>query len=309
MHTSQNTKQFKAGETVIHQGDEGSCAYIIEKGRVEILIEKEKGLVQSIGSRGPGSIVGEMAIIDNEPRTASVKALEDSELLEISRQDFEKKLNNTDPIMQMVMRVILARYRDTHQTRTHFRKPANFATIENQEKHLVEQTNALETIKIGNEFKEALNNKDLSLHYQPIIDIKTSKIIGFEALMRWNHPQKGYISPNIFIPIIEENGFIVEASRWALRESCEALVRIQKKYAPQNKLFMSINFSSLDIVEPSFEKDVQDILKETKLDADQIHIEITERLLMDEPEEAKNTLEACKKIGTSISIDDFRNRL
>jgi EAL domain-containing protein (putative c-di-GMP-specific phosphodiesterase class I) len=207
--------------------------------------------------------------------------------------------------MQMIMQVILTRYRDTLQRAHILGKSVNYNTLEDLEKGFVQQANAVETIKIGQEFKEALRNNELSLHYQPIIDLKSSEIKGFEALMRWEHPQKGPISPNIFIPIAEENGFILEASRWALRESCNALSRIQKQFPKRKNMFMSVNFSSVDIVEPGFKSEVESILTATGLMPDQIHIEITERLLMDEPERAKKTLQACRDIGAHISIDDF----
>lgn len=300
----QNKKFFKAGETIINQGDEGDSAYIIEEGRVEILIEKEKGLVQSLGTRGNGSIIGEMAIVDNEPRTASIKALEDSELLEITCQDFERRLSKADPVMRMIMQVILTRYRDTIKRAHILGNSAGYPAPEELEKGYMEKTNAVETIKTGNEFKEALRNGQVLLHYQPIIEISTSKTIGFEALMRWNHPEKGFISPDIFIPVIEENGFIVEASRWALEEACNTLKKIEK--STNNKdLFVSVNFSSMDIVDPGFKPHLDKVLKETNLSPNQIHLEITERLLMGQPELAKDTLQQCRDTGVSVSIDDF----
>jgi EAL domain-containing protein (putative c-di-GMP-specific phosphodiesterase class I) len=303
--TSSQRKTFKAGDTIIQQGQKGDSAYIIESGRVEILIEKDQGLVQSLGTRGEGSIIGEMAIIDNEPRTASVKALEDSELLEITRQDFERRLKNADPVMQMITMVILTRYRDTIQRAHILGSSKDNTTPEDLEKNYVSQTSALESIKIGNEFKDALKTGQISLHYQPIIDINSAQIIGFEALMRWSHPEKGDISPNVFIPAIEENGFILEASQWALKEACQALKRLQREINTDRDLFMSVNFSSIDITEPGFKSYLHEILDETRLKPEQIHIEITERLLMEEPERSKNTLQACRDMGACISIDDF----
>lgn len=299
-----NKKHYAAGETFINQGDKGGSAFLIESGRVEILIEHEKGLVQSLGTRGPGSLIGEMAIVDDQPRTASVKAIEDSELLEITKNDFERRLNSADPVIQMIMRIILTRYRDTLE-RAHILGRKDNSIPENLEKDYVAQANAIETLKLGNEFKDSLEKGHIELHYQPIIDIQSSNILGFEALMRWNHPEKGFISPNIFIPIIEENGFILHASEWALRESCEALSRIQKQNPDNDNLFMSVNFSSIDIAEPGFSSKLLEITKQTGIRPDQIHVEITERLLMEEPEKAKKALEGCRDLGACISIDDF----
>ena len=176
MSNAPNTKFYPAGETIIQQGQQGDSAYIIEKGRVEILIEKDNGLIQNLGTRGQGSIIGEMAIIDNEPRTASVKTIEDSELLEITREDFNRRIQKADPVMRMIMQVILARYRDTIKRAHILGSDRGIPTPEDLEKEYMEETDVVETLKIGKEFLEALHNDQISLHYQPIIDISSSEI-------------------------------------------------------------------------------------------------------------------------------------
>ena len=211
-----NKKEIKAGDIILKQGDEGSHAFIIESGSVEILIEKENNLIQSIGTRGPGTIIGEMALVDNNPRTATIKAIEDSVLLEITKNDFERRLGNSDPVIQMVTQVILARYRDIITRAQILGTQNNTSTPEELEKGLVEKTNAVANIKLSNELKTALDHNELELHYQPIVDLKTKKISGFEALIRWKHSDKGYISPEVFIPLAEDNGHILDISRWVV---------------------------------------------------------------------------------------------
>lgn len=301
----QSQKVFQAGEIIMAQGERGECAYIIEEGQVEILIEKANGLVQRVATRGKGTVIGEMAIVDDEPRVATVKAIEDCTLLEISREDFNRRLKNSDPVIRMIAQIILTRYRDMLTRAAIFRDPGTFPTPEDLEREHVDQTNAVETIKIANEFKTALETGQLSLHYQPIIDLKTGEVEGFEALMRWMHPEKGPISPGVFIPIAEDSGLIVEASRWALRESCNALKRIGGKAGYDNKFFMSVNFSSTDFAEKNFIEQLYNILSATDVRPDKVHLEITERLLMSQPDNAKETLNMCRKAGLGISIDDF----
>lgn len=123
--------------------------------------------------------------------------------------------------------------------------------------------------------------------------------------MRWQHPEKGFISPGIFIPIIEQSGLIVEASRWALRESCKALKRIESLTGYENDLFMSVNFSSTDFASEDFVESVYNTISESDVDPKMVHLEITERLLMRQPENARDTLLMCRKAGMGISIDDF----
>lgn len=305
MNEDENKKSFKSGEIIMRQGDTGRCAYIIEQGRVEILIEASGGETQYVGSRGPGTMIGEMAILDDSPRTATIKATEDCELLEITQEDFALRLENADPILKMTTQVILTRYRDMLKRSQIIGDPPQINEAETLELNYAQDSNAVETIKITNDFEAALKSNEISLHYQPMIDLQNEKIVGFEALMRWEHPEKGFISPAFFIPIIEDSGLIVKASAWALKESLTALKRIEHQVGYDHDLFMSVNFSSRDFAAPDFVESVYETISITDVAASQVHLEITERLLMGQPDNAKETLSMCQKAGMSISIDDF----
>lgn len=300
-----NKQDIKAGDIIMRQGEIGEKAFIIEEGKVEILVEKGPGLIHRVGTRGPGSLIGEMSIVDDEPRVATIKAMTDCKLLEISRQDFHRRLQNSDPVIQTFMQVILTRFRDTLVRAAILKESEGFPTPEELERGYLEQTNAAEAIRIANDFEKAMNNDELFLVYQPIVDLTTGEPTGFEALMRWNHPEHGLISPAVFIPVAEETGLIVDASRWALRESCKALKRMQGASGYSEKLFMSVNFSSTDFAESNFLDQLYTILSETDVPPSLVHLEITERLLMNQPENARNTLNLCRKAGLGISIDDF----
>ncbi len=298
-------RTVKPGDTIMRQGERGQCAYIIEKGQVEIQMERADGTIHKVGSRGPGTIIGEMAIVDDAPRTATVNALEECQLLEITKDDFLRRLKSSDPVLQIVTQVILTRYRDMLTRAEILGEAKGFPTPEEIEKSYIGQTDAVDTIKIANEFREAMEKGELSLHYQPIVDLSTGYLTGFEALMRWNHPTRGFISPAVFIPVAEETGLIVSASSWALREACNALKRIEARGKYTRPLFMSVNFSSTDFASESFVDTVYNILSSTDVSAKQVHLEITERTLISQPENARGTLEMCRKAGMGISIDDF----
>ena len=301
----QQKKFYAAGETIIKQGDVGDCAYIIEEGLVEITIERPDGHVLNVGTRGDGAMIGEMAIIDNAPRTATITAVKDCKLLRLTKDDFTRRLKSADPVLRMTIQVILTRYRDV-LTRAEIRGEKQiWPPAEIVELGYLEEDEAVEAIRIVNDFKESLKNGDVSLHYQPIVGFQDGKIHGFEALMRWIHPEKGFISPGIFIPAIEESGMIVEASKWALKEACCALKRIEGATGYHSGLHMSVNFSSNDFSSEGFVENVYNTLSATDVRAEQLHLEITERLLMQQPENARETLNMCRKAGMGISIDDF----
>ncbi len=298
-------KDFSKGDIILKQNDEGNSAFIIEKGRVEILIEKDNGLVQSLGTRGEGAIIGEMSLIDGEPRTATIKALENSTLLEITRNEFERRLKNSDPIIHAITQIILTRYRDIIK-KAHILGPSSgYPTPEQIERKYTEENKALDTLKFSHEFKEALLKKHITLNYQPIINLEDNKTIGFEALMRWNHPEKGFIPPDIFITLAEQNNVMTEGTYWALQESCQMLARLEKEFGQKNQFFMSVNFSGDDVINKDLALHIDKILKENYLLHTQLHIEITERSLIEEATLAKDRLQKCRDRGISISIDDF----
>jgi diguanylate cyclase len=304
---SSTKRQFKKGEILIREGERGECAYVIETGNVEILVQREGQPIQ-IGIRGPGSLIGEMAMIDDKPRTATVRAVDDCDVLEITREDFSRRVDAADPVLKMVMRVITTRYRDMigrTETIRFVPSPATEASENAEAFHDI----ALSTIKIHNELKMALQRGELMLFYQPIIDLKNMKIAGFEALMRWKHPVKGMISPGIFIPVAEESGLILDLSRFALEVACETVLKLQAAASPAltgpDPVFVGVNFSVKDFAEGNLFTHMRDTLAKKGVAAPQIHLEITETLLMEAPEAAKAELEKCREIGLNVSIDDF----
>ncbi len=305
MTKDNHQKNYTAGETIIQQGEEGHFAFIIESGSVEILIEKNNGLIQSVGTRGAGNVIGEMALVDNKPRTATIKAIEDCKLLQISRSDFEERLDTTDPVVKMIMQVIMARYRDMI-ARSHILKSPNHQPApENLEKDLVHKTNAVDELKLIDEIKTSIENKNFILHYQPILDLKKNIVVGFESLVRWQHPEKGLIYPDQFIEIAENSGLITDLTRWITKESCRFLQRICDTFPNSEPFFISVNFTAKDFLTPNFKNFVMNEVIIHDLIPEQFHIEMTERLLMDEPHHAQEVLKECQNSGLKISIDDF----
>lgn len=309
--SEKTAKHFKKGENLITEGEMGETAFIIESGRVEVLMNRN-GKEVRVGTRGVGSLLGEMAMLDTQPRTATVRALEDCKVLEISHKSFTKRVSNADPILKMVLHVILTRYRDLlsrsnfSANMPHFSNDPRAEDIElSNEAHDI----AVSTLKTSDALKKAIERDELELFYQPIIDVQNNKIAGFEALMRWIHPEKGIISPGIFIPVAEDSGLIVEMSRWALDVACKDIQKLQvainDKVKSDTPAFLSVNFSVHDFSDGSFSDHVCDTLAINNTYPEQIKLEITESLLMEQPEVAKDALEKCRQQGIRVAIDDF----
>ncbi len=307
--TDQSLASFAKGSLLMREGEAGDCAYIIESGQVEVLVQRGGEILQ-IGTRGPGSIIGEMAMLDDRPRTATVRALEDCNVMVLSRADFARRLETADPVVRMIMRVVITRYRDMMTRTQNILPPPGFQTqAEQVENSDTSHDVALSALKINQALKEAMGKNELLLYYQPIIDIQRMKIAGFEALMRWQHPEKGMISPGVFIPVAEESGLITELSKWALGVSCDAaksfVSLLPGKNAGPHPLFVSVNFSVKDFSDGDFFGQITHTLDKHATLPENIHLEITESLLMEAPDATKLALEKCRAHGLSVSIDDF----
>tara|TARA_R100001377_G_scaffold37652_3_gene20951 strand:+ start:3579 stop:4799 length:1221 start_codon:yes stop_codon:yes gene_type:complete len=306
METPKAEKFFKAGEVIMSQGELGTCAYFIQEGRVKIVVEKADGSLLDMGTRGPGSIIGEMAIVDSQPRSATIQTLENCTLLEITKEDFARSVKGANPIVRLISQVILMRYRDIlRRSQTLIDDSPGCTSPEDSERAYAEQTNVVESIKLANEFKVAIAGKQLILHYQPIYSISSGQVLGFEALMRWEHPVRGLVPPDEFIPMAEDSGLIVEACRWAIGEVCQMLQRLDAVRPDLKDLYVSVNFSATDFEESNFLEAFSEILDRGNTPPNRIHIEITERLLLKKPKNVKETLDNCRKLGMRVVIDDF----
>ncbi|HRK98090.1 MAG TPA: EAL domain-containing protein [Alphaproteobacteria bacterium] len=155
------------------------------------------------------------------------------------------------------------------------------------------------------EFQQAMLDHNLSLYFQPIIHLKTGLVAGFETLMRWNHPERGFISPGIFIPVAERTGMIVEASKWALKEAIRALKRLESHVGHNEFIYMSVNFSPSDLADESFLDEMYNVISASDVRPTQVQLEITGELLKDQRENAKTILDLCRKTGLKIAIDDY----
>lgn len=306
MDTPKAEKLFQAGTLIMTQGEVGACAYFIQEGQVEIFVEKSDGNILHMGTRGPGSIIGEMAIVDNQPRSATVRSIENCTLLEITKEDFARSVRGANPIVRLITQIILMRYRDIlRRSQILLMDGPEIASPEALERAYAEQINVVESIKLANQFKVAIAAEQLFLHYQPIFSISSGRVLGVEALMRWQHPERGLVPPDGFIPMAEDSGLIVEASRWAIAQVCQMLRRLDVLRPDLQDLYVSVNISAADFEDEQFLEHLCRILQENKIAAKRFHLEITERLLLKKPKNVKDTLDRCRRLGMQVVIDDF----
>jgi diguanylate cyclase (GGDEF)-like protein len=166
-------------------------------------------------------------------------------------------------------------------------------------------SNAMKRLKVESDLRRAIALKEFIVYYQTIVSLSTQEIIGFEALIRWNHPDYGLISPNEFIDIAEETGLIVPIDLWMLEKACYQLSVWQKQVMSDTHLTMSINLSGKHFSQSNLIKNIDRILVETGLDGSSLKLEITERILIENAASALQILEQLRERNIQLCLDDF----
>lgn len=159
-------------------------------------------------------------------------------------------------------------------------------------------------LQLESELRRALERDEISLVYQPIVKLEEGTVAGFEALMRWEHPRRGAISPSEFIPIAENSGLIVQLGLFAMQRAAEDLFAWQEQF-PKLDLFVSVNLSSTQLIRQDLINDVRSVLSRIHLNPGSLKLELTESVLMENPEQSAYVLARLKAMGIGLSLDDF----
>jgi len=160
-------------------------------------------------------------------------------------------------------------------------------------------------LQLENNLRKAIESNQLEVMYQPIIELATGRIVAFEALARWSHPEKGNIPPVDFIPVAEETGLIVPLGAWILRESCLFMQSWNRKQRVEDAIGMNVNVSKRQLQDPGFIGQIEQSLQEFALSPDKLRLEITESVVVMTPEAIGATLRRIHDLGVQLHLDDF----
>jgi diguanylate cyclase (GGDEF)-like protein len=163
----------------------------------------------------------------------------------------------------------------------------------------------IERVRYETDLRDAIDRNELSMHYQPLVDLKDGHLLGFEALLRWHHSEFGNIPPNKFIPIAEDSGLIIPITIWILKQTCTQLAHWQAINRTYRNLMVSVNISGKHLMHGDLIADVEQALEESKIDPSCLKLEITESTAMENADHTINVLNRLKQIGVKLSIDDF----
>ena len=164
---------------------------------------------------------------------------------------------------------------------------------------------AMARLQLEIDLRRALERQELQVYYQPIVSLNNSKITGFEALVRWQHPQLGFVSPASFIPVAEETGLIIPLDLWVLQQACQQMRSWQQLFPLTPPLTISVNMSGKQLAQPNVVQKIEQILQQTGFNAHSLKLEITESVLVENATDTAAILGQLKALGIGLSIDDF----
>ncbi len=301
--------RFSSGTTLFSEGEVGDAAYLIKSGEIDIMGRRDGGEFR-LARRGAGEIIGEMALIDGGSRSASARVTRDAEVIAISAGQLAQRLETLDPILRMCLGVVIERYRETLlMARTGISAPASVRPIAQ------DYAAAVGVLTLEREIERGLQNREFEAFLQPIVNLGDRSLAGFEALIRWHHPERGLLPPLEFIPIAESSGFVVQITAWMLGEVVRMIPALMEARRTQREgdgldpdtdaLFVTVNVSGHDLLQPAFADTVMKILDAGLIDPEHLKLEVTESVLMKDPAGAGRMLRTCRDHGIGIAIDDF----
>ncbi len=282
------------GDVLFVRGEEATAAYLIERGRVRLVGE---GGPDAQAERGAGEIVGESAIAGPGPHPVSAVAVEPTDLLVVRREQVSRRLADVDPLLRLCVAAMLIRagHGELHS------KPSDSPWQGHYEA-------AGERLSAEYQLRRAIARDELRLFFEPIVDLPARQIAGFEALLRWQHPERGLLPPAAFIPMAEASGLISDITALCLRAvgaQFPALAAAVGGRGPGGPPFISINVSGHDLEREDFAASAAGILSDAGLDLAAVRLEITESVLIKNTGRSAATLQQCRDQGLQIAIDDF----
>jgi EAL domain-containing protein (putative c-di-GMP-specific phosphodiesterase class I) len=164
---------------------------------------------------------------------------------------------------------------------------------------------AVAVLQLENDLRRAIERGELGVQYQPIVALASGRIVGFEALARWHHRQRGSVSPSEFIPLAEETGIIGSLGKWVLQEACTQMKRMQASWARSPALTLSVNLSGRQVLQPDLVEQIDETLRSTGLDPRSLRLEITESVLVENASTAMRCMTRLRQLGLQLCIDDF----
>ena len=288
---------FAAGETVFERGDAGDCAYLIKQGSVEVVAREHGGEV-TVATLKSGELFGETALVDEGPRSMTVRALEETVLIPFPRSLVNAQLEQSDPVLSHLLFALLERARNHPYPAAASGPGVAKQALPQEEGSIGEATGRF----MANSLVMALELDQFVLHYQPICELETLHVVGFEALIRWRHPVRGLILPGDFLWLVEQAGMANQLVAWTLQQASRDWDALQQLIP--GRPFVSVYISPAQLNEEEVIVAIKDVLAKGAIGADELRVVLTESVLMEQPELAGRVLGKLVELGIGSALDE-----
>lgn len=302
MHVKRH--KFKAGNVIFNEGDIRDNAYILETGEVDIIRAHNTENEINHATLRTGDLFGEMALMEPGLRSASAIARTDCVAFVVSPNVLEDRLKGLDPVVTSLFSMLIEKYRFSR-----IENDESFSGVGNNPSSLTDfttrKTDALKELGLEQEIRRALDKGHFKPYLQPIVSLADSKIIGFETLIRWHHPERGVIMPDDFIPVAERMDLIQAIDRKMLEMACDIIPKMHDMVKGDEKPFISVNLSGVNFDDESMVNGIGEVMKKANVDPKHIKLEITESAFIGNSDKAAKILDGLKALGVTIALDDF----
>jgi len=287
-----------AGEVLYQQGEPADCAWLIESGEIALTSDDGRRRYEH-GHYGPGEMIGELAMLDGGERAVTATAATDTVLLAIEEETFRERIDACDPIVRALVDGLARRLRRVQAGG----EDAPMLAAEDLPGDDHEQRAGIDKLRRDAQLRQALDEGDIEVRYQPIYDIPAARVAGYEALVRWELPGHGMISPAEFIKLAEETSLIVPVGEYVL-ERVVALLSSLRDAGHDPLPEIAVNLSAKQLVEPGMARQVVDRVERAGLPPGVLKLEVTESRMLDyEPVAA--VMRHCREHGIRFALDDF----
>jgi len=167
------------------------------------------------------------------------------------------------------------------------------------------QVGGLDRLQLETDLRLAVSRQEFVMYYQPVISLEMGKIVGFEALVRWQHPRQGLVTPDRFLKVAKETGLIIPIGRWALQEACRQIAIWQERFESKYPIIVGVNLSARQFMHPDLVSEIREIIRSTAIAPEWLRLEVTESVIMDDVEMTIALLHQLKELNVKLSIDDF----
>ena len=291
-------RELFAGEVLYRQGDPSDCAWLVERGTIELVSVQGRREI-SHGVLGPGELLGELGMLDGAPRSATAIARGDAVLLAIEHDQFLDRLSSGDPIVRTLVDSLLRRTRSIIASLpADTALPAEDIACEDSA-----ERSGIDKIRLEAQLRDALDTGTLEVRYQPLFDIPAGRVTSYEALVRWDLPGRGAVSPAEFIKLAEETSLIVPVGEYVLDRVLEVLTGLRDAgVAPLPSI--AVNLSAKQLVEPGMARQIVARVQRAQLPTGALKLEVTESRMLDYAP-VRAVMRHCREHGIPFALDDF----